>query len=270
MTTKSSSQQPQPTGISNNEDIIHNGWLEKKGRVMKNWKRRWFILRSTILEYYDGQSGVKKGDIEITIDTKVLMRDGTTHLFKFGIQTGDRILELSTDCDDERLRWMDAIHRVVNNLTNNMNRLTLDNSGIKDRFSNLLSKKTNMEEDTPMNRVLRGHATMNDGGATTTKPTRRVNRRTRNKKTSQPLSSDKNTPAGDCQSDESDHDRDTTTIRESSSSIPEATNLPQPPPSTQPISPPLPEGWAQVVTEDGRIYYYHKITRVSRSVSAEA
>ena len=29
-------------------------------------------------------------------------------------------------------------------------------------------------------------------------------------------------------------------------------------------TPTLPDGWEQVITSDGSIYYYHKITRVSR------
>jgi hypothetical protein len=237
-------------------EIIHHGWLEKKGRVMKNWKRRWFTLRLNLLEYFDAQNGNKKGDIGISSETKVLLRDGSTHLFKFGIQTGNRILELSTSSDEDRIQWMDAIHNTVKRINNQSAK---GSSKIKDRVSNLLSKKTNMDEDTPMNRALRGHAAPSNEPSTTNSkpPPRRANRRPRNKKTAQMSSHDR---GNDCSSDDSDRERET--VAEASADEPPVVDLPSPPPPQQP----LPEGWAQVVTEDGRIYYYHTITRVSRSV----
>lgn len=32
---------------------IHSGWMTKQGGLIKNWKKRWFVLRSTgALDYY--------------------------------------------------------------------------------------------------------------------------------------------------------------------------------------------------------------------------
>jgi hypothetical protein len=245
----------------NENEIIHCGWLEKKGRVMKNWKRRWFTLRLQLLEYFDAQNGNKKGDIEISSETIVLLRDGSTHLFKFGIQTGNRILELSTNSDQDRIQWMDAIHNTVKLIQNRNTKASHNDGRIKDRVSNLLSKKTNMDEDTPMNRALRGHATAANDSTTTSKPPpRRANRRPRNKKTVQMSSHDR---GNDCSSEESDQEQETVSRAGSEAVAVDETpvaDLPSPPPQ------PLPEGWAQVMTEDGRIYYYHKVTRVSRSI----
>eukprot|EP00051_Salpingoeca_urceolata_P023187 m.390154 g.390154 ORF g.390154 m.390154 type:complete len:416 (+) comp20074_c7_seq1:137-1384(+) len=42
--TQSEQQQPDP--------VYHSGWLEKQGQRVKNWKRRWFKLRSDRFEYY--------------------------------------------------------------------------------------------------------------------------------------------------------------------------------------------------------------------------
>ena len=32
--------------------VLKKGFLEKKGHVRRNWRRRWFILKKTILTYY--------------------------------------------------------------------------------------------------------------------------------------------------------------------------------------------------------------------------
>ena len=33
--------------------ILKKGYLEKKGHVRKNWKRRYFVLQMTTLKYYE-------------------------------------------------------------------------------------------------------------------------------------------------------------------------------------------------------------------------
>ena len=41
----------------------HSGWLSKKGKLNKSWKRRWFVLQGARLAYYDSPSTEKKGEI---------------------------------------------------------------------------------------------------------------------------------------------------------------------------------------------------------------
>jgi len=31
---------------------VKGGWLTKRGHKVKNWKRRWFVLRGNTLTYY--------------------------------------------------------------------------------------------------------------------------------------------------------------------------------------------------------------------------
>ena len=293
---------------------FQSGWLEKKGRFVKNWKVRWFVLHINILEYFEDESErVKKGDIDINLTTKVLIRDGSTHLFKFGIQTGDRVLELSTQSDTERIKWMDSIHNIVRALNNpdirssnnstssSIPSLTIIDTGLKDKVSKLLSKKTNMDEDTLMNRALSGHSGMKESASSSssttpsttttssgnTKTSRRVQRRPRNKTHQTSTTSSSSTAATastnekstERLSDDSDHEghvdqgvedetfdqnpssQSTTTSANTTNTTTRSNNLP---PSSSSSEPSLPEGWAQVETEDGRIYYYHKVTRVSR------
>jgi len=40
--------------------IEKEGWLEKEGAQVKNWKRRWFVLQGTSLHYFK-DPGVRSG-----------------------------------------------------------------------------------------------------------------------------------------------------------------------------------------------------------------
>ena len=43
----------EPKQASLQNDIVHQGWLFKKGRIHKNWTRRWFVLyRKNTLSYF--------------------------------------------------------------------------------------------------------------------------------------------------------------------------------------------------------------------------
>jgi hypothetical protein len=42
-------------GDIENEEILHSGYLLKKGERRKTWKRRWFVLRKTCLVYYKNE-----------------------------------------------------------------------------------------------------------------------------------------------------------------------------------------------------------------------
>ena len=37
------------------------GYLEKKGRVRQNWKRRWFRIEGDVLRYYKGSLLLSRG-----------------------------------------------------------------------------------------------------------------------------------------------------------------------------------------------------------------
>ena len=47
---------------------MKNGWLCKQGAFIKNWKRRWFVLRNNSLCYYTGETESKpKGVIRLEV-----------------------------------------------------------------------------------------------------------------------------------------------------------------------------------------------------------
>lgn len=47
------------SGKSKKENAIKDGFLEKKGHVILNWKRRWFVLTPAGMEYYEKPSSQK-------------------------------------------------------------------------------------------------------------------------------------------------------------------------------------------------------------------
>lgn len=166
------------------ESILFEGWLEKKGSFIANWKRRWFVLSSSKLEYYvEENKATKKGDIVVNETTKVLTRDGSTHAYKFGVMSGTRILELSADTDKDRIDWMDKIQTLVKRI------IKINGPGIvnddKSIIGTIFTKSTNMEEDTPMNRAMKGQqlgtaptSRQNEASISTAKPMKRLNAKT--------------------------------------------------------------------------------------------
>jgi hypothetical protein len=68
--------------IDKGTKIDREGWLVKEGRVVKSWKKRWFILSGNTLAYYTAKRNKIKGSIPL--DTCIIRiaknRTGTEHL----------------------------------------------------------------------------------------------------------------------------------------------------------------------------------------------
>lgn len=98
-------------------DVVLQGWLDKKGRIMKTWRRRWVVLRSSKLEYFVDQDCTrKKGELILTPDTRVLSRDGRRHHHKFSIWTRDRLLHCSAYNTDDREDWINVLEDTIRKL----------------------------------------------------------------------------------------------------------------------------------------------------------
>ena len=39
--------------IENDKSVYYSGWMNKKGRKVRNWKRRWFLLKGNQLSYFN-------------------------------------------------------------------------------------------------------------------------------------------------------------------------------------------------------------------------
>jgi hypothetical protein len=89
------------------------GWLEKKGHLIKNWKKRYVTIEENELSYYQDDSLIqKKGGIQLNETTKVLLVDGRTHSWKFRIISQGKCLELSAVSENERDFWVSTIREL--------------------------------------------------------------------------------------------------------------------------------------------------------------
>jgi serine/threonine protein kinase len=58
---------------------IDLGWGKKQGGMIKNWKRRWFVIEGSTVRYFVKKDGQEKGRIDLSIVTTV-QRDNTCRL----------------------------------------------------------------------------------------------------------------------------------------------------------------------------------------------
>merc|ERR1712137_533302 len=57
--------------IEADRSVYYSGWMNKKGRKVRNWKRRWFVLSGHHLSYY-AKEGDKTPLGEINLETCVV------------------------------------------------------------------------------------------------------------------------------------------------------------------------------------------------------
>ncbi|CAI8014338.1 Switch-associated protein 70 [Geodia barretti] len=107
--------------ISDLEDEIVNGvlkkgYLEKKGHVRRNWRRRWFILKRTILSYYSTDKKVFKGELVLNAQTKVnSLDDKGSRRNMFLVTCGATEKPFTISADDQKMKhdWMLAIRKAI-------------------------------------------------------------------------------------------------------------------------------------------------------------
>ncbi|KAG9408980.1 hypothetical protein AC1031_020885 [Aphanomyces cochlioides] len=102
-----------------------SGWLNKQGHVRKNWKRRFFVLDGSVLQYFsdDVDSSVQKSKThklkgEVLLfhkDTTVRYVDATLsgRDFTFAIDSGEYSLQLQASSLDEREDWVFAVEDAI-------------------------------------------------------------------------------------------------------------------------------------------------------------
>ncbi|KAG6963087.1 hypothetical protein JG687_00006761 [Phytophthora cactorum] len=95
---------------------IKEGWLQKRsrpGKLVGNWRRRYFRLTSTELAYYKSpQEAAPRRRYELTLDSSVLRTNdqGYTLCIAFQAAPGQTNLYMQADNEEEKDEWVTAIY----------------------------------------------------------------------------------------------------------------------------------------------------------------
>ncbi|KAG0150277.1 hypothetical protein CROQUDRAFT_38563 [Cronartium quercuum f. sp. fusiforme G11] len=106
-------------GDMENEEIIQDGYLEKKGERRKRWQKRWFVLRKTSLVYYKNDKEyrllrmIPLTDIHTCAEVQVKQHDYT-----FGIVTSARTYYVRAKTRAERDTWTSKVTEAKDALKN--------------------------------------------------------------------------------------------------------------------------------------------------------
>eukprot|EP00761_Pharyngomonas_kirbyi_P001359 gb/GECH01001363.1/.p1 GENE.gb/GECH01001363.1/~~gb/GECH01001363.1/.p1 ORF type:complete len:415 (+),score=185.12 gb/GECH01001363.1/:1-1245(+) len=92
---------------------IKEGWLTKRGHVVRNWKTRWFVLRKDELLYFKSPNEQKANNgIPInqysSIEEVQKMKPNCWKMISDGKAT-----YMYANTPDEKNEWMDLIHKVI-------------------------------------------------------------------------------------------------------------------------------------------------------------
>lgn len=76
------------------------GWMYKQGHIIKNWKRRWFVLEERTIRYYATPTSAKpKGTIVLVPDTEVFVEARYPKPNSFTILTPAKRFVLNCECE---------------------------------------------------------------------------------------------------------------------------------------------------------------------------
>ena len=88
------------------------GWLTKEGKKFKSWKRRWFVLNKTQLNYYKTPGTKLLGTIELSKAIKIDVNDEQSNLFEIFIPNV-RTYRLKSDSKEELASWITILKSCI-------------------------------------------------------------------------------------------------------------------------------------------------------------
>ncbi|XP_035674985.1 PH domain-containing protein DDB_G0274775-like [Branchiostoma floridae] len=97
-----------PTVEQNGEQQDISGWLMKRSRLTRQWRRQWFCLKGCDLQYGDSAEKLRK-TIPVTGAQIEEANVGKPHAFSVKPRDSDRVYLLHADSEEEQRRWVEAI-----------------------------------------------------------------------------------------------------------------------------------------------------------------
>ena len=90
------------------------GYLTKLGKVVKSWKKRWFVLNGSQLSYYDKPGKKQLGSIDMSKVIQVELNDDPKRENSFKIIIPNtRTYVIIADSKQECLDWVNALNRII-------------------------------------------------------------------------------------------------------------------------------------------------------------
>eukprot|EP00002_Diphylleia_rotans_P035670 TRINITY_DN7807_c0_g1_i1.p1 TRINITY_DN7807_c0_g1~~TRINITY_DN7807_c0_g1_i1.p1 ORF type:complete len:345 (+),score=73.89 TRINITY_DN7807_c0_g1_i1:515-1549(+) len=107
-----------PTDLTGLDDptVIKASWMTKRGNLVRNWKRRYFILGfDHHLRYYESPNDIsEKGFINLNIASAAYASTATeAPSFAIDIVTPDRIYTLSCDSKELYSEWLTLLKNII-------------------------------------------------------------------------------------------------------------------------------------------------------------
>lgn len=133
------SMQPETDGMASSVEVVKEGWLNKRGEHIKNWRKRYFILRSdgSLVGYknYSESPAQAEPSNNFTVARCQIMTQDNPRQKIFiirGLQLTTVIERMfSVDTEEERSQWVDAIRYVLKSSSSceiRENKLAIENS----------------------------------------------------------------------------------------------------------------------------------------------
>jgi hypothetical protein len=91
---------------SQKAEVSKHGWLTKQGAIVKNWKKRYFIVQNGRMSYFDGPNGKELGAISLA-GCRCAYSD-LNHPYEFTVATTSRTYYIIAENSQERESWMNA------------------------------------------------------------------------------------------------------------------------------------------------------------------
>lgn len=129
--------------MSDLADAQHSGWVFKQGSLVRNWKKRFMVLRGRQLAYYDTASVTartrEKGAFQVI--TVELSSDIQNGLLVHG--KGGRVLKLYTDSAESTRAWYSAILEATTGVPAGGSRASSVSFSLDARYSMLSAASSN-------------------------------------------------------------------------------------------------------------------------------
>ena len=105
------------SSVENFETIIKEGWVEKRSRFVKEWRRRWMVLTPRFLFTFKTEKGYKDSPTErLRLQECATVKSSEEELkkdFCFRVDTRDRTFYFCASDLPEKEAWIGSIGRAM-------------------------------------------------------------------------------------------------------------------------------------------------------------